>query len=129
MKIYIAAKFSDRLLVKEMYRKIEDAGHSIASDWTDHESKKPYDKYHKLTSENAAEDMMGVKDCDVFIFLAHETVGSGSTGELGAAIMSYLLTGKPKVYSIGKHSGNSFFSFHPSVRRRDTIDAVIQELV
>lgn len=129
MKIYIAAKFSDKLLVKELRRKLEKAGHSVPYDWTDNESRKPYDEHHELASKNGARDMDGVKNCDVFIFVSHETVGSGSTGELGAAIMANLIQGKPLVYSIGKHRSNSFFSFHPIVRHKDNVDEVIRDLL
>jgi hypothetical protein len=128
MKIYVAARMFEAEEVKRIYHMFEKKGHEISADWTWHKNIKPYDKNQKTAKQYAIEDMNGVVDSDVFILLTSEFPGAGSSGELGAAIMSNIKLGKPKIYVVGKDIGNNFFYFHPSVRRRENIDQVLTEL-
>ncbi|PJE62449.1 hypothetical protein COU88_04950 [Candidatus Roizmanbacteria bacterium CG10_big_fil_rev_8_21_14_0_10_39_6] len=127
-KVYIAARFSDRLLVKKLYVKLEKIGFRIAGDWTENVSRKPYDQYPENTTTNVIKDVQGVQSCDIFIMLTHAEVGSGSSAELGCAVMSYLLRNKPEIYVVGEHMGNNFFYFHPCVKRRKKIEEVFAEI-
>lgn len=115
MKIYVAARIFEIEKVRYIYRLLEKSGHQIAADWTYHKNIKPYDKHPKFAKDYAEEDMDGVKNCDIFILLTSEETGSGNAGELGAAILSFLLRGKPKIYVVGSHMGKNFFYFHPTV--------------
>ena len=45
--------------------------------------------------------------------------------ELGAAIASNLLTGKPKIYAAGEHNSRSMFYFHLSVERFSSAEDVL----
>jgi hypothetical protein len=128
MKIYIAAKFKDKDKVKKLNAFFKKKGFKLSGDWTDHVQVKPYDKEPKRSKEYAIEDISSSINCDVFIVLTNEDGGTGCATELGAAIGSYLISKKPKIYVVGKHLGVNMFYFHPSVNRGKTIDEVIEEL-
>lgn len=128
MKFYIASRFTEKNEVGRIYQLLQDKGHEITADWTLHKNIKPYDQNYEIAKGYAIEDMDGVINCDVFVLITSENTGSGSAGELGAAILSNVKLGMPKIYVIGEHMGNNFFYFHPSVKRMKTIDDVLTDL-
>jgi hypothetical protein len=67
-------------------------------------------------------------DADVFVLLTSDQTGSGSAGELGAAIASQMLSNKPQIYVVGQQMGNNCFYFHPTVNRVETIEDVLADL-
>ncbi|MFA4820399.1 MAG: hypothetical protein WC613_05590 [Candidatus Aenigmatarchaeota archaeon] len=69
--------------------------------------------------------MDGVLDSDVFIFLASGD-STGHKVELGAAIASRLLRGKPKIYMVCDRE--SIFHFHPAINHRESIKEVLEEI-
>lgn len=128
MKLYIAARFTEKEEVRRIYALLQEQGHEITVDWTIHEPIKPYDQHPEKAHDYALEDLQGVMDCDVFVLLTSEQTGSGSAGELGAAIASQTLVGKPKIYFVGEQMGNNCFYFHPTVKRMETIEDVLADL-
>lgn len=128
MKVYVAARMFEKDEVLRMYKLLKKAGHEISADWTWHKNIKPYDQNPETAKDYSIEDMNGVIDCDVFILVTSESPGTGSAGEFGAAILSNLKLGKPKIYVVGQYIGNNFFYFHPAVVRKNTIDDVLKEL-
>jgi len=96
-------------------------------DWTWHKNTKPYEKHRVLAREYSMEDINFVKQCDVFILLASELPGSGSTSEFGMALLSYVHFNKPKIYVVGSYINNMFF-YHPGVSIRQSIEDVMKEL-
>lgn len=128
MRVYIASKFKDKDKVKKLNKLFKKKGYELSGDWTDHVQVKPYTKEPKRSKAYANEDINASINCDVFILLTSKEGGTGSSTELGAAIVSYLLVKKPKIYVVGKHMGVNMFYFHPSVNRRKTIDEVLKEL-
>ena len=70
MKIYVAARFEKKDIVRKLYEKLIKIGHKISVDWTSHEPIKPYEKNHKTSSNYSIEDINGVKSCDVMILLS-----------------------------------------------------------
>lgn len=128
MKFYIAARFTEKDEVRRIYDILVTKGHKIAVDWTKHKTIKPYDKNSKLAAEYAIEDMNGVINCDIFVLLTSENTGSGSSGELGAAILSKIKFNKPNIYVIGNHFGNNFFYFHPVVKMKRDINEVLEDI-
>ena len=72
--------------------------------------------------------MQGVKDCDVFILLSDPADGRAKYAELGAAIMSRLLQGKPKIYILGEETHHSIFFYHPTVERVTTLEEVVRAI-
>jgi hypothetical protein len=128
MKVYVAARFYEKRKVRQIYKKLKAKGHTITTDWTIHKDYNPQDKHPEKAIAFAIADIDGVKNCDVLIMLTSEVIGPGSSGELGAGILSHLLTGKPKIYVVGKHMDKNLFYFHPSVTRKDNIEDVLEEL-
>lgn len=128
MKIYIAAKFQEKERVRKLFKLVKDKGHKITADWTLHKSISPYIENQELSKDYAIEDINGVKDCDIFIQLSHPEGGIGVFIELGAAILSNIIYGKPKIFIIGDHNSRSMFYFHPSVKQRKNIEGVLKEI-
>jgi hypothetical protein len=127
MKFYIAARWDKRGKVKELYKSLEEKGHEITTDWTEHESIKPYDVNADKSRQHSLEDINGVITSDVFIIISSEA-GTGMYAELGAAIAQNLSTGKPRIYVVGEHPDRSMFYYHPSAEIRNTVEEVFEEL-
>lgn len=113
MKVYVAGKFEDRDIVRQVYRELKSKGHEITLDWTDHE-------HSKTTSEQAkwaVEDIEGVKRCDVLIaVLISDYRYRGALIEIGAA----LALGK-RVITLGRNENSSTFLYHPLVTKLDNL--------
>ena len=127
MTFYVASRFGNKEFVRKIYEILQSKGHSITADWTQHKSIKPYDQNASMCGNYAIEDIGGVKDCDVFILVSGEG-GTGMHTELGVAILSHILFGKPKIYVAGEHNKNSMFYYHPSVKRMEKIEYVFEDL-
>ena len=127
MKFYIASRFDKKPEVLELHKYLREKGHEILADWTGHKFVKPYDKNEELAGEYAANDINGAKDCDVFVVLSDDG-GTGMYVELGAAIASNLLRGKPKIYVIGEHPSRSMFYYHPSVTRKNNLGEALDDV-
>ena len=127
MKFYIAARWSLKQKVRAIHKSLKRIGHEVVGDWTLHKPIKPYDQNKILSKQYSIEDIQGVRDCDIFLLLSSEN-GTGMYIELGAAILSHLEHGKPKIYIIGNYNSRSMFYFHPSVNRRKNLDEVLNEI-
>lgn len=125
MNVYVAAAFDEKATVLETYDTLIAAGHTITADWTKHLPVKPYDHNRELATDYAVEDMRGVSGCEVFIVLTSNGSNTGMYIELGAAIMSALQTGRPRIFAIGAHNTRALFYFHPTVTRVASIDDVL----
>ena len=127
MKFYIAARFGLKDEVREVYKTLENKGHEIMADWTEHKPVKPYADNQEVSQEYSVEDIDAAMSCDVFILISSDA-GTGMYIELGAAIANNIKTGTPKIYVIGEHTGRSMFYFHPSVMRKNTLAEVFEDL-
>lgn len=131
MKIYVASSTSRRSEVNGIQKELIRKGHHISFDWANlHKGIKPYLENQKLAKQYAIEDVDGIKNCDVFIFLISETPGIGSTTELGMAIALFELQRNPKIYIVGKrdHLAPNMFYFHPSVIHVNSIQELLENL-
>jgi hypothetical protein len=128
MKFYIAARFTEKDLVNQIYDRLRAAGHEITADWTLHKNVKPYDQNPELAGAYAKEDADGAKTADIFILLNSPEAGAGVSAELGVAIAYQELTGKPAIYVAGEHMATNAFFFHPAVKRFATIDEALNSL-
>ncbi len=128
MKVYIASKFKDKEKVKKLNKLFREKGYELSGDWTNHVQVRPYNKEPKRSKDYSIEDAAAVKDSDIFILLTNEEGGTGSSTELGVAISSNLILGKPKIYVVGEHVGVNMFYFHPSVNKKKTIEELLKEL-
>ncbi|MBD3155971.1 MAG: hypothetical protein GF368_04950 [Candidatus Aenigmarchaeota archaeon] len=128
MRIYVASKFENQDKVQEIYKKLRKNGYKIIYDWTKHEPIKPYKENPEKARDLSEKEVVAVKDADVFILLTTEKVDRGMHVEFGTAIISNLLTGKPRIFVLGEFNDRSTFYFHSTVNRVGTIEDVIEEL-
>lgn len=91
MKIYVSAKFDDKERVKAVYALLKQAGHTITHEWIHNKASYPFSLDPEFTTQCAEEDFNGVLQADVFIVLSHQEPSMGASGELGAAIASFLI--------------------------------------
>ncbi len=127
MRFYIAARFDKKQEVLEIYRRLQDRGYIVSSDWTQHKPIKPYENNQELARRYSIEDIEGVINSDIFIVLSDDA-GTGMYVELGAAIATNLQKGRPIIYVVGENTSRSMFYFHTIVRRRKTIDEVLEDI-
>lgn len=128
MRFYIASKFTNKEEVRKLQGHLISLGHEITHDWTTHEDKRPFEKNRKIAEKYAKEDLDGVRNSDIFIALIDNTEGSvGMHTEIGCAISSFLDSGIPKVYLLGKEF-DAMFYFHPCARRIKKIGQILEEL-
>lgn len=127
MRFYIAARFGRRDEVRKIHKTLLDKGHEFLSTWVEQDQIKPYDKYPNKARKRAIKSIDAAKDCDIFVLLSDEA-GTGMYVELGTAIMSNLLKGKPKIYIVGNYLNRSMFFFHPIVKRKKSIEDVLEDI-
>lgn len=128
MKAYIASRLHDREKVRQLADQLKQLDIEITHDWTTHKNIRPYKNNLLLAEQYATADLEGIKDADVFIFLTQPEIGSGSAGELGAAIMLSICFGKPDIYVVGKHVEKNLFYYHPAVKRIDNSTLLLDKL-
>lgn len=127
MKVYIAGKFEEKAKVKELYARIKELGHKVAYDWTDHKPIKPYSQNQEVAKEYSDNELVGIIDTDIFIFLTHE-LGTTLFMEFGAALILNKKTGKPLIYVVGEFKDKSMWFFNAGVQRRTSIEEVMVEI-
>jgi len=110
-----------------MYKTLQEKGHEIIADWTEHKPIKPYGENPDLARSYSMEDVNAASNCDVFILMSSDA-GTGMYVELGAAIANNIKGGKPKIYVIGDNIDRAMFYFHPSVIRKTTFEEVLKDL-
>lgn len=127
MKIYVAGKFEKKELILEIYKKLESLGYTISYDWTTHKNIKPYTENQDMARRYAQNEITGISDCDIFIYIAEET-GHTLPMEFGAALMLAKISKKPKIYAVGEFNDRSPWFFNPLVARVDDIGVVLKDL-
>lgn len=128
MKVYVAARFTEKEMVHKIYARLEELGFSVASDWTTHKNIKPYDQHELTAREYSEEDIKGAMDSDIFILITSAEAGTGVSAELGAALANYRLNAKPIIYIIGEFARTSAFHYHPYAIRKTNIEEVFDDL-
>jgi len=128
LKFYIAAFVGERDRVKEIQRRLRDAGHEITVDWASSQGvpETGRDQSPERVQEIAIRDLNGVRVCDAFILLAEPEDGRAKYVELGVAIQEHLERGKPKIYVLGEKTSQSIFFYHPVVKRVRTLDEILK---
>jgi hypothetical protein len=77
-KVYIAGSCKNRKAIKRLMSDIENWGHKIIFDWTVRDEKKDLNIY-------VQEDIIGMKECDNFIYCMDGSKSRGKYFELGYA--------------------------------------------
>ena len=115
MKIYVASKWQEREMVKDIIDILKYRNHKIMADLTDH-PKHAHNRFY------AIEAMAGIKECDLLIaYMANEHYYKGTWVEIGAALVLNI-----EVYIVGDVTG--VFVDHPLVTKFGTIAQVINFL-
>jgi hypothetical protein len=73
-------------------------------------------------------DLEGIRSADVFVLLASVGDGRAKYAELGAAIMSAVQNGRPRIYVLGDNPDHSVFFFHPTVVRVNSMEDMLNDL-
>jgi hypothetical protein len=121
VKFFVSGKVGADEKVREIIKRLKEAGHVITFDWTGIPHLRPYDE-NALEARRAAElEAHGVREADVVVIVPHRN-GVGLYVELGIAIGS----GIP-VRVISEGESRTMFFHHPLVRRVDNIEEVIAE--
>lgn len=132
MKIYVAARYSERDKVRAIYNRLESLGHDISHKWTEHEEDWPKDsKGENIYSANVAysrvlvdEDAKGVRNCDVLLLMDTKAGGKGKFIEYGMA----LALSKPCIVVNSYDVSECMFYFHPNVVICLDLDSAISML-
>lgn len=129
MKVYVAGKFEQKELVREVYASLNKLGFEIAYDWTVHKSIKPYSKNSELASNFCNNELSAIKSCEIFIYLIDEK-GTTSLMEFGAALVlsNFNSDGFPIIYAVGKYNSSSPWFFNRNVIRKDNVGDVLLDL-
>lgn len=114
MKIYVAAKWEDKVRAHQLMTFLSTCGHHITYDWTGCE---------QFSAEQASLDKQGVMEADALVLLA--TTGyilQGALVEFGMALARGIPT-----YLIGTGADTCIFSVLPEVRREQAflVDLVL----
>ena len=112
-------------MVRGLYKQLIGLGHTITADWTKHKNVKPYNEHPDDAGAYAIEDLEGVLNADVFIYITSPEVGAGLSAELGAALASHARTGSPKIFVVGDYAATNAFNYHPLVTRVADIDETL----
>ena len=105
-KVYIAAKFRDRMTARYLMAHLRGKGHTITVDWTTHEKSE-----EGYPVQFADDDLRGIDDCDMFIGVFVKPYRyKGALVELGAALAL-----EKKVCVIGDAIESCIFYYHPDV--------------
>ena len=133
MKVYLASSFSLVAKVREIDRILEDAGFKVLCKWwqgLDYipwerrtlkeyaQTASPQDFYSHTGCKNAYErDFQGVKDADVFVFVADDSprAYNGANIELGIA-----LSDKKPCFAVGRLENSALY--YPVVKCSDPND-------
>jgi hypothetical protein len=130
MRFYIASYVGERQRTQEVQSRLRSLGHEITVDWTAFPGV-PSEERNARPDEVGAialRDLDGVVQAEVFVLLAGVPEGRAKYAELGAAIMSAVQTGKPRIYVLGDDPVHSVFFFHPTVQRMTSLDDVLNDI-
>ena len=130
MRFYVASYVGERQRTQEVQNRLRSLGHEITVDWTafpgvpsDERNARPDN-----VTAIAVRDLDGILKAEVVILLAGVPEGRAKYAELGAAIMSAVQTGKPRIYVLGEDPVHSVFFFHPTVKRMTSLGDVLNDI-
>lgn len=130
MKFYVASFVGERKRTQQVQAELRQRGHEITSDWTSFPGVPSTERNDRPDEVRAiaVRDLEGVQAADVFVLLAGVADGRAKYAELGAAVMSAVQNGTPRIYVVGDNPVHSVFFFHPTVARVSSIDEVLADL-
>lgn len=106
MKFYVAGRWAERFLVRELMQEIKACGHEITYDWTQDIIEKP---------SCAINDIQGVKDAQQYVGLfKNEHQYQGALVELGGSLAL-----EQTAHIIGHGIDDCIFMLHPLIKRHE----------
>jgi hypothetical protein len=128
VKIYLAAKFEQKMQMRDIRAFLQNDGHEITSRWIDVEHEE--DKSHTVTDEMriryAIMDVVDVRKADVLVAFSNlrsePQIGGGRHVEFGIA-----LEAKKQIIVVGP-KGEHIFHYWPGVEFVEDIDALAKLL-
>lgn len=91
MKLYVAGKFEEAARVRQVHKRLRNAGHEITHDWTNEDpGERTGDELGAFLRDCAIKDYDGVRTADAVLVLNHPHLFGGAA-EMGMA----LALGKP----------------------------------
>ncbi len=99
MKIYVASKFENKELVKEVQEELIREGHSITHDWSNEsDAGKTGIELENYQARCAQQDFDGVKNADLVLLINHQGC-KGTYTEFGIALAlnKYVVIVKPEL--------------------------------
>lgn len=126
-RIYVAASFEQREAVRELYKQLQAAGHTITADWTTHKELadlKSEDERETLKRQYVMEDTNGVMSASVYALLVGDRKSTGAHIELGIALGARV----KHICLIGKPDMNQLFYSHPDITILPDIPAFLDYL-
>ena len=127
MKVYVSAKWHLKDQVKQIMAQLRAKGHEITEDWTERAFEREYDKFEQ-SGEFSERELEAILASDILIHLS-DGGGKGKYVDLGIALAGKKLQGKPSIiYVVGENTNESQFYLHPYVKRRKTIEGVLEDL-
>lgn len=116
-KIYVAGKWEDREIIRDIHKVLTSNGYAITCDWT-------YHTKHVDSVKRALEDINGVRQCELLIaYMKNEYAYKGVWAEIGAALALY-----KQVIVIGDKADACIFINRPFVTRVNTVQKAISIL-
>jgi hypothetical protein len=100
MKFFVSGKFEEKERVRAIYRAVQAHGHQISCDWTHHVPIKPCAAHADLARLYCSNELKGIRQADVFIYLSHQQ-GTTLPMEFGAALLRNVREGSPKIFVVG----------------------------
>ena len=81
MRIYVAGKYEDRLIIRSIHKTLIKMGHEITVDWTNHDIY-PNDAAALKQSQFAQDDVIGVLDAEKSCIISHLAAHVAQPGQI-----------------------------------------------
>ena len=117
MKFYVAGKYCEKDIIRQVHTVLRKSGHDITLNWTDHDIY-PEDSPAEKMSQFAKDDIEGVLSADAFVgILLNDHPYKGLWVEMGTALGK----GMP-CYLVGSAGDDCIFSNHYLVRKFNSLE-------
>ncbi|MGV8086549.1 MAG: hypothetical protein ACP5N1_02875 [Candidatus Woesearchaeota archaeon] len=123
MKIYIASRLKDKNFVSEQIDLLKKHNHIFLFDWTSKElNLKPYST-NNLSKEYSNQIHNAIVNTDIFILIS-DVEGQDMFIELGIALESLRINGKPKIFIVGANKDLSMMHNHSAIQHVANINEI-----
>ena len=130
MKVFVSGQLSEKLKIRDIYKLLEQQGHSVTHDWTKSDDLVgPYSTGESEASLRAQRDIEGVLHAEAYVILTdNQKCGKGMYVELGAALAMASNNQIRDVAIVGPKNYESIFYYHPSLTHFEDINEYLAHL-